>query len=174
MTEVFKVNNKDSVGIEPTLNYIPWVSREDISTLIDKIKEVKKDFKEILSALDDIDRKIRGVEEHKKYIEDKISSMSRDIDELRLSLRKVLPIALLSELVGAWKSVTCGWISENICSVWKLRDEVVSDIRKYFGDEALIKVGETWRLVIKKNPYICAFCPLYKPKNEVSTEHREV
>ena len=170
MPDVVKVSEKPRVGIEPALSYLPWVSRDEVSTLEERIKEVKDSFKDVLSKLDSTELRVKELENLKNSLESRFTSLSKELDSVRVALKNTAPIAFVSKLVGTWKGMTCSWVIENVCTAWKLSSEVASEIKDHFGDSALVKVNGDWRLAVKSVPHICAFCPLYKPKNGISAE----
>ena len=173
MPEVLKVSEKPGLGIEPALSYLPWVSRDEVSALEEKVSEVKESLNEVLGALASTDLRIKELENFKNSLENRITSLSKELDDAKAVLENVASIAFVSKLIGTWKGMTCSWVVENVCTAWKLSNEVASEIKEYFGDAALVKVNGDWRLAIKGVPHICAFCPLYKPKNGISAEDRK-
>jgi len=168
-SEVLKVGEKPELGLEPVLRYLPWASRDEVSALREEIDEVKKNLKEVLNNLAGTDSKIKELEGIKSSIEGKLASVGSELDSVRTELSKLEPVVFVSKLVGVWKGMTCSWVLEGVCTAWKLSSEVVNEIKKYFSDAALVNVNNDWKLAVKNVPYICAFCPLYKPKNGIST-----
>ena len=170
MPEVLKVSEKSEVGIEPALSYLPWVNRDEVSALEEKISEVKESLKEVLNTLASTDFRVKELESYRNSIENRVTLLSRELDGVKAALKSIAPIAFVSKLIGTWKGMTCGWVIEDVCTAWKLSDEVASEIKEYFGDAALVKINGDWRLAVKRVPHICASCPLYKPKNGISAE----
>ena len=172
MPEVLEVHEKPKprVGIEPVLNYLPWVSRDEVSTLEERVKEVEEELKKVSEASSNTKTRVEELSRVGEALENKVTSLYSELNEVKSTLRDIAPIAFVSRLVGAWKSMTCSWVIENVCTAWKLSEEAAKDIRTYFNDAALVKVNNDWRIAVKNTPHLCAFCPLYKPKNGTSAK----
>ena len=167
-SEVLKAGEKSELGFEPVLMHLPWASRDEVSALRKEVDEVRRNLKEILSNLATTDSKVKELEELKSLVKDKLRTVSNELGSLRAELGKLEPVVFVSKLVGVWKGMTCSWVLEGVCTAWKLSAEVVNEIKKYLSDAALVNVNSEWKLAVKNAPHICAFCPLYKPKNGVS------
>jgi predicted RNase H-like nuclease (RuvC/YqgF family) len=154
-------------GLQAPLDYMPWTPKEAIS----EVREVIKELEDKVRLLHENVERLRTYDLRDVYsMREIINSMKQDLNDLRKAIAtleerigRVESLLSLGTSVGLWKSSTCSYKVEDVCTAWKLDEASAERIVNVFGPEAVKVVDGAKRVVVSKVPLLCAFCPLYKP-----------
>lgn len=97
-----------------------------------------------------------------------IAEVKRQIEELNQSVKgleavfqQIKAFNYVGELIGRWKAMTCKMNSNGVCIGWRIPSDIVADVKKNLGDNAVIEKDGTARFNVANTALVCMICPIY-------------
>ena len=153
--------HEEEVTTETTTNVPSSEVEAKEVTPIDAEITLKPFEAEVKSEIEGLKSKVAessiAIDELKKSIDD-LSSLIKTIEE------KAKNVASIVEALALWKCSRCVFYKDGICTAWRISDEFARVISNVFGDYALEKDGDIYRIKVKNAYIVGAICPLFKVK----------
>lgn len=90
---------------------------------------------------------------------DKVEATVSSIDVAQLKL-----IIELASAMGLWRCNQCKLNINNVCTGWRLSQELANNITSIAGSNAIVHQDNLYRFNIAKLPFIGVLCPIFASK----------
>lgn len=111
----------------------------------ERIEGLEKSIEELRSTLGEIEARFESY------------NAALAIYEARVSRLEHFQAA--AAMIGSWKASTCIYQENGVCRLWRISGEAA----KQLSEVTVSKDGAT-RIDVRKAPWFCALCPLYKQR----------
>ena len=153
------------------VDYMPWTPKEALGEIKERDDSLESKVREIREKIDRIRSEdlsdVRTIKDYLNSMREDLKTLKELTGDLETRVKAVEELLGVGTSVGLWKASTCSYrLNDGICMAWKLDEASANKIRSIFGNSSVRENNGVLRVVVDKVPLLCAFCPLYKPKEK--------
>ena len=111
----------------------------------ERIEGLEKSIEELRSTLGEIETRFESYNAALAIYESRVSRLEH--------------FQAAASMIGSWKASTCIYQENGVCRLWRISGEAA----KQLSEVTVNKDGAT-RIDVRKAPWFCAFCPLYRQR----------